>query len=360
MKQCFSKIRQRTRNFVLGSTITQELPGAEVDELLAKYSSEEVTKELFDFGQMLLAADDERVGLIDSKATTLVGYSSAILAFLLIRGTGWTHSWPELIAIAIVGVIAGLACLSAGIALWGAQNWRQLSEVTWFPREQVLAGSDPLKRFYISAMHQVLQDNHRIANRKADQMIIAQVLVALAGVLLAITLTAAIATTVIRSFTSRPSELYSVSASPLTADCAAMCSAYHGLYPFAPYLMSREELLREPRELQEPPQESLQGPLQQAWHLALVGAVDFRGPRRNPHSLCSDYRQASGKYLPMKTLTSITRAHKPRKALRRGTTQKSARSELGFAGSSEIPDSLREVLRQNSLALKEITNKVPY
>jgi hypothetical protein len=62
----------------------------------------------------------------------------------------------------------------------------------------------------------------------------------------------------------------------------------------------------------------------------------------------------------MKKLTSISRAHNLRTVLRRGTTQNAARPELGFAGSSEIPDGLREVMRKNSLALKKITKKVPY
>jgi hypothetical protein len=93
MKHYFSELRRWVRTSLLGATKTQELPGEEVDQLLAKYPSEDVTKELFDFGQMLLTTDDERVGLIDSKATTLIGYSSAILAFLLMRGASWTQSW---------------------------------------------------------------------------------------------------------------------------------------------------------------------------------------------------------------------------------------------------------------------------
>jgi hypothetical protein len=272
MKRYFSKCLKGIRNFVLGSTKTQELPGAEVDELLSEYSSEEVTKELFDFGQILLTADDERVGLIDSKATTLVGYSSAILAFLLIRGASWTHSRFELVAIATVGVIAGFACVFAGLALRGAQNWSQLSEATWFPREQVLAGSDPLKRFYITAMHQVLQDNHRIANRKADQMIVAQVLVALAGVLLAITLAAAIATTVIRSFTSRPSELYSTSVSPLTDYCAATYSVS---------AEGRQEEQRAERQATEE-RERASEVLRPAWSLAVEFPVRYQPHHHHP------------------------------------------------------------------------------
>lgn len=193
---------KQLRKSILGATETHELPGEEVDQLLDEYSSEDVTKELFAFGQILLASDDERVGLIDSKATTLVGYSSAILAFLLLRGVSWTHSWLELGGIAIAGLLAGCACFSAGLALRGAQNWKQLSETTWFPRHKVMEGPDPLKKFYISAMHEVLQVNHRIANRKADQMIMAQVLVAWAGVILAITLASVSITAIITSLTS--------------------------------------------------------------------------------------------------------------------------------------------------------------
>ena len=215
-----AKIKQLIRQLILGSTKTIEMRGADVDDLLQKYSSEEVTNELFEFGRVLLATNDDRVALIDSKATTLVGYSSAILAFLLIRGPSGMHFCVESIAIAVAGIFAGAACVCAGLALRGAQNWSALSEATWLPQEQIVAGPDPLKRFYIGAMHQVLQDNHRIANRKADQMILAQFCVAVAGMLLAVTL---IWSVLSQSF-SPPFGVYSTSAAPR----AAMCSPCRG------------------------------------------------------------------------------------------------------------------------------------
>jgi len=272
MRNYFSELRRWLRNSVLGKTKTIEVPGSEVDALLAKYSEESVTKELFDFGKMLLTANEERIGLIDSKATTLVGYSSAILALLLMRGATWTRSWPQLISLVAAAITAGFACLFALMVLHGAQNWSQLSEKTWFPEDRVLAGSDSLKRFYISAMHQVLQDNHRIANRKADQMITAQILVAAAGILLAITLALAVAAT-LTSRPFHPSELYSAPAAPLTGCCVATCSAYRvGSNPSAPYSGSVED-----RWQQEAlPQEALP-----AQRVALA-AVDFPLP---PHCL---------------------------------------------------------------------------
>jgi len=179
------RMKAAVRRALLGSTVTREVPGVQVDDLLEQCLRKEITNELFDFGRYLLDQSNARDAAIDQKASSMVGYSSAILAFLLMRGLSWADSPIKLAAFILIGALAALACCFAALALRGARNWKELSEATWFPPQpEFIADEDQLKRFYITAMHQVHQENHRIVNRKADQMIVAQLAVAAAGVLL--------------------------------------------------------------------------------------------------------------------------------------------------------------------------------
>jgi hypothetical protein len=174
---------------LIGATKTHELSASSVDALIDGVSSDGVTNDLFAFGKLLLAATDERAAAIDSKSTALVGYSAAILAFLVTRLPEVRGLPPgQVVTLALAGIAAALACSSAAVVLRGAKNWQGLSETTWFPQADTLASSDKLKRFWLKAMHEMHQSNYRIANRKASQMIAAQLFTALAAVFLAISL----------------------------------------------------------------------------------------------------------------------------------------------------------------------------
>ena len=177
---------------LLGRTQTIELSAAEVDAMVDAQRPAETTDRLLDFGRGLLRANDERVAALDSKATMIVGYSTAILAFMVsqgepVPGRPWWVVMPWLLA----GICAAVACFSSGMALRAARNWKNMSEATWFPKDlSTIADADRLGRWYLAAMHQSLQENHRIANQKASETIISQLAVAAAGVSLAIALLA--------------------------------------------------------------------------------------------------------------------------------------------------------------------------
>ena len=76
---------KRLKHALLGQTATQERRPDDVDALVASCQSPETTKLLLSFGDKLLKANDDRVAAIDAKATALVGYGTAILAFLVTR-----------------------------------------------------------------------------------------------------------------------------------------------------------------------------------------------------------------------------------------------------------------------------------
>jgi hypothetical protein len=184
----------RLAKAAFGKTSTIELEPATVDALVDGPRSPESTDRLLDFGRALLRANDERAAALDSKATMIVGYSTAVLAFMLSRsmpvvGQPFWLVLPWLSA----GIFAAIACVSAGMALRAAQNWRNMGEATWFPKDvATIADPDRLGRWYLTAMHQSLQENHRITNQKASETICAQLAVSAAGTSLALGLALAL------------------------------------------------------------------------------------------------------------------------------------------------------------------------
>jgi hypothetical protein len=187
------KMLDRLFSGMLGRTFTQERAAADVDALVQGYESEESTKQLLEFGRTLLRANDERAAALDTKATTIVAYSAAILAFMVSRNLSLVGqpSWRVFLWL-LAGTFATVACVSAGMALRAARNWQNMGEATWFPADRsVVDDPDKLGRWYLRAMHESLQQNHRITNEKASETICAQLAVAGAGVCLALSLVGA-------------------------------------------------------------------------------------------------------------------------------------------------------------------------
>jgi hypothetical protein len=206
--------------YLFGATEVLEMSNDEVDMVVAGAASEQVTDELYKLGEMLLSEIQERVSGLDSKATTIIGFSGAILAFLVHQSAQpATVSTLELVGIILVALLAGTASAFAFLALKGARNWKWFSERNWFPAPEAKAGTDQLKRYYVRAMHRVERANNRIANKKADNVVKAQVLLALAAIVLALILASGATH---RAVTNGPSESYS-NPSPVHAN-ADSCS----------------------------------------------------------------------------------------------------------------------------------------
>lgn len=273
---------RRVRNGIIGqNAAAQELTPAYVDDLVDKRISKETAEELFTFGKLLFANNDDRIKTVETKALSILGYSSAILAFLVTRSADLDRSLPGAICIAFVGMCAASACVYGWLALI-PRRWKALSETTWFPppnfRER-LDEPDDLKRWYIKAMHQMYQENHRITDKKARLMFKGQLSAVAAGLLLGLAL---IANSVCAL--SHPTRYFSSESRPLPYSAVApRCMALYPTYregsrfsaPCSGFPVDLSEL-REPLP---------------AWRLALA-AVGFAVPCRRPYSQHFDYRRS--------------------------------------------------------------------
>jgi hypothetical protein len=157
-----------------------DLPKSEVKERL-KYKDQAITDELHGFGRMLLNDAVERMGKLDSKAATLAGYCGAVITLLLATAKGWqSTSSVAIIAMAATIVFLSGACAISSMAL---QKTEWFSQEDWL-RKECLTSADALKRYYILATWRIVDSHHAAYRRKIWRIYAAQLLLALAGVIL--------------------------------------------------------------------------------------------------------------------------------------------------------------------------------
>lgn len=169
----------------LDENVSKSVPSEMVDDFVDHHTSVETADELFNFGKLLCSNHDDRVKTIESKALSIIGYSSAILAFLATRTGDFARSPLVEVCLLIVAVSAASACVISYLAVRTAA-WKSLGEQIWFPDvASVLEKPGDLKRWYIKAMHEMYGENRLIANQKSNQMKAGQWCVAIAGVALA-------------------------------------------------------------------------------------------------------------------------------------------------------------------------------
>lgn len=152
-----------------------------VKELMNSYDQPQVTDELYSFGAMMLSEVQERGGQVDSKATVILGWATAILAFLFTQLNG-DGTLSTLIGVA-AGAFALLTVLCAYNALRARKDWRYASDLDWFEKT-ALSDSDELKRFHIRSIHEIRQNQKTIIDGKGKSLLKAQCfLVIAAGIL---------------------------------------------------------------------------------------------------------------------------------------------------------------------------------
>jgi hypothetical protein len=161
---------------------SNDLSKDEITRLVYSYKDEKITDELYSFGEMLLSETDDRAKQIDSKATSVLGWATAILAFLftqLIQANGIINLF--------LGVSSGLFSLLAVRrsykALQARKGWLWPSDRDWF-EETAFASADELKRFHIRSLHEVRSKRMEITELKSNHLWRAEKWLAFAAVLL--------------------------------------------------------------------------------------------------------------------------------------------------------------------------------
>jgi hypothetical protein len=129
------------------SDAANDLSAEDVKQLVYSYQDTEVSDELLSFGQMLLDEANDWAKQIDSKATGVLGWATAILAFLFTQLTK-TSGMVNLSLGVASGSFAMLAVRRAYKALQARKGWLWPSDRDWF-EETAFGSADELKRFHI-------------------------------------------------------------------------------------------------------------------------------------------------------------------------------------------------------------------
>lgn len=142
----------------------------QVRQLVYQYKDDPViTEELYAFGKMFLSEVESRVKQLEAKATSVLGWSVAILAFLftqLTKGSSIVDTNVSLLS----GTFAALAVERAYLAVRGRSDWLLPSDRDWFG-ETALGSGDELKRFHIRSIHEMKHNQNEIANRKSRHLL---------------------------------------------------------------------------------------------------------------------------------------------------------------------------------------------
>ncbi|HLW71892.1 MAG TPA: hypothetical protein VKS22_14855 [Candidatus Binataceae bacterium] len=135
--------------------------------------------------KLLMAEVQQRSSQIDSKAAMILGWSTAVLAFLLnpLRGGGVSATLSLGLSVA-GGLCALFAALQGYRALRARQDWECPSDADWFEKSALING-DELKRFHIRCWHGVRKSQNSLAEQKGTLLLSGQRLLLSAAAFLA-------------------------------------------------------------------------------------------------------------------------------------------------------------------------------
>src|SRR5258707_13110670 len=111
--------------------VSNDLPIEEVNRIVYSYADANVTDELYSFGSALLTEIRTRASNIDSKAATMLGWSTGILVFLFTQID--KHSGFVVLGWAVASGLCCLFCaIFAFLALRARGEWKWPSDKDWF------------------------------------------------------------------------------------------------------------------------------------------------------------------------------------------------------------------------------------
>jgi hypothetical protein len=160
----------------------------EVKRRLELYEDDDVTNELQDFGNMLVANATQRISRLNSTASVTVAYCAGLITVLTSTATIWSRyvgPWTRILPI----VAAGISGLAAIIAVGGMT----LRTVAWFSQDDwmnadCLSNPRRLKKFHILCMWKVISTYDAAYEKKTTRVKWSQGLTVAAFVLLFLTL----------------------------------------------------------------------------------------------------------------------------------------------------------------------------
>jgi Type I restriction modification DNA specificity domain len=122
----------------------------------------------FALGQQLLQEVNDRSAQIDAKGISILGWSGALLAYLLIHAPQIYRA--DSIMVEALGTVALLlAFLAAFSGSWSARTrkWRGVSDKTWFPDPLLVIDLEHLRQHYVAELHESRSTWDRGCQQKA-------------------------------------------------------------------------------------------------------------------------------------------------------------------------------------------------
>jgi lysylphosphatidylglycerol synthetase-like protein (DUF2156 family) len=143
----------------------------------------EVIKEIYAFGGFLIAEGIGRTAHLESKATIVVGYSGAILAFLLVRLPASAQSLSNWAALpAVLALLLGFATVRIHGTKWFGDD-------IWIPQQLASAHPDEqLRLHYFEAIFEINQEIKSTNQVKGNLLFFAQWLLLIAVLIIGWTL----------------------------------------------------------------------------------------------------------------------------------------------------------------------------
>jgi len=167
---------------------TVNLDETEVNGRLCSYENPKVTDELYDFGSMLVSEMIDVNHRLDSKGTTLAGYSTGAVALLVSTASFWRPVVGQWASVAVF-TAAFCAMVASVLSLKAASlfTFKWFSDDEWL-HKKYLEDSDTLRRYRILTMHNIVESHRNAADEKSDYLRVAQWALTASGLLLLLAL----------------------------------------------------------------------------------------------------------------------------------------------------------------------------
>lgn len=162
--------------------MNSDLSAPELKKLLEPVTNSEVITELYSFGQLLLADLRDNNKQIESKAGTILGWSTGIAAFLLTQSSG-EKSLAMLVLIGLISLACTVAIGCAYAALKSRAGWLVASDRDWF-KDNSFENPDDMKLFHIRSLHDMKANQIFMVRTKGKWLHVAETALSAAAALL--------------------------------------------------------------------------------------------------------------------------------------------------------------------------------
>lgn len=147
----------------------------EVEKRLSLPVNPEVLSEIYDFGTNMQKEAVERIKSIESKATALAAYGTAIISILVSSSSGWLNKADIFsIWVAVVAAFCALASTAVSVQALTLRKLLTISDDEWLSKES-FEDVQLLKKVWIRSLWYVLTRYGAVQERKAAKVRRAQV-----------------------------------------------------------------------------------------------------------------------------------------------------------------------------------------